>query len=318
MLRVVTYHRVADDAASSTLNPRLISATPAGFGEQMAHLAKNYNVVTMAEVLEAIEKRRRLAPRAVLITFDDAYRDFGEVAWPILRKHRLPVTLFVPTAYPGQPERRFWWDRLHQAITGTSRKVLGRTRIEVRLDTPEERRASLRKIQSHIKDMPHAEAMALVDRICARCGEARTDQRTVHNWNELRELARDGVTLGAHTQTHPLLTQLTPPEARKEIRCSQEDLRREIGNVLPIFCYPNGSYNEGIVRIMREERFVLSLTTEDGQNDLDLADPLQLRRTNITPRTTPAIFRLRLMRLGTYVDSWRHRAQRVVETLSGQ
>ena len=318
MLRVVTYHRVADKKTSCTLNPRLISATPADFDEQMAHLAKNYDVMSMPEVLDAIENRSPLPSRAVLITFDDAYRDFGETAWPILRKHRLTATMFVPTAYPGQPEHRFWWDRVYQVILGTTRTALTGTRVEVKLGSPEERRASLRRIQAYIKSVPHEEAMALVDRVCAICGEARTDQRDVLSWNELRELAGDGVTLGAHTQTHPLLTRLSLAEARREIRGSQGDLRRETGSALPIFCYPNGSYNDNIVRIMREENFVLSLTTEDGENDLETMDPLRLRRINITPRTTPAIFRLRLMRLGIYVDSWRHRTQRMVEAIYGQ
>ena len=97
---------------------------------------------------------------------------------------------------------------------------------------------------------------------------------------------------------------------------SQEDLHQQIGKVLPIFCYPNGAYNETIVRVMRDEGFLLSLTTEDGFNNLDSADSLRLRRINITPRTTLAIFRLRLLWLGTYVNAWRHRAQRLAGVAS--
>src|ERR671914_537157 len=69
-------------------------------------------------ILPAREGRADLPPRAVLLTFDDAYDDFAEVAWPLLRHHGLPATLFVPTAYPDVPGRAFWWDRLHQAVAG--------------------------------------------------------------------------------------------------------------------------------------------------------------------------------------------------------
>ena len=316
MLRVLTYHRVAIWADSSPLSPGLISATPDDFRRQAAYLASNYDVVSMAEVLEAIQYRRRLSPRSVLITFDDAYADFKETAWPILREHRLSATLFVPTAYPDHPERGFWWDRLWRAIMRTSQTVVRGRQLELRISSLEERRVGLRKLHTHIKRLPHAQAMAFVDRICAFCEGIPIDQRTVLNWEELRELAREGVTLGAHTRTHPILTQMPLPKARMEIRGSQEDLHQQIGKVSPIFCYPNGTYNEAILRVMRDEGFLLSLTTEDGFNNLDSADSLRLRRINITPRTTMAIFRLRLLWLGTCVNAWRHRAQRLASAIS--
>ena len=316
MLRVLTYHRVANLADSSPLSPSLISATPDDFRRQAAHLASNYDVVSMAEVLEALRYRRRLSPRSVLITFDDAYVDFKETAWPILREHRLPATLFVPTAYPGHPERGFWWDRLWRAVMRTSQTVVRGRQLELPITSPEERRAGLRSLHAHIKRLPHTQAMAFVDRICALCGEVPADQKAVLDWDELRELVREGVTLGAHTGTHPILTQMPLPKARMEIRGSQEALHQQIGKVSPIFCYPNGAYNEAILRVMRDEGFLLSLTTEDGFNNLASADSLRLRRINITPRTTLAVFRLRLLWLGTYVNAWRRRAQRLAGAIS--
>ena len=316
MLRVLTYHRVADQADSLTLSPRLISATPDNFREQVAYLARNYDVVSMAEVLDALQHWRRLSPRSVLITFDDAYADFKETAWPILREHRLPATLFVPTAYPDHPDRGFWWDRLWRAIMGTSQSVVRGRQMEVRIASPEERRMGLQTLHTHIKRLPHAQAMAFVDRICEFCVESPTGLRAVLNWDELRELVREGVTLGAHTRTHPILTRMPLWKARMEIRGSQDDLHQQIGKVSPIFCYPNGAYNESILRVMRDEGFLLSLTTEDGFNNLSSADSLRLRRINITPRTTLAIFRLRLLWLGTCANAWRHRVQRLAGALS--
>jgi peptidoglycan/xylan/chitin deacetylase (PgdA/CDA1 family) len=297
------------------LNPRLISASPDSFRQQVGYLAANYDVVSMAEVLEAIHYRRRLSPRSVLITFDDAYADFKETAWPILREHRLPATLFVPTSYPGHPERAFWWDRIWRAVMGTSQTVLRGRKLELRLDTLKERSAALRKLYTHVKNLRHAEAVPFVDRICALCGEPPAGQGAVLNWDQLRQLVREGVTLGAHTQTHAILTQMPLPKARMEIRGSQQDLREQIGEVSPIFCYPNGGYNEAILRVMRDEGFLLSLSTEDGFNDIDSADSLRLRRINITPRTTLPIFRLRLLWLSTWVTGWRDRVQRLSDPI---
>jgi hypothetical protein len=94
----------------------LNSATPETFDEQLVYLKSNYNLVSIADLLAAYENQRKLPARPVLITFDDAYRNFAERAWPILKRHQVPVTLFVPTGYPDHPERTFWWDRLHQAV----------------------------------------------------------------------------------------------------------------------------------------------------------------------------------------------------------
>ena len=316
MLRILTYHRVANRDDSPSLSPRLISATPDDFRRQVTYLASNYEVVSMAEVLDAVQRRRRLSPRSVLITFDDAYLDFKDTAWPILREHRLSATVLVPTAYPDHPEREFWWDRLWRAIMWTSQAVLRGRKLEVPIASREDRRLALRKLHTHIKSLPHDQAMAFVDRICEFCGAIPAAQRAVLSWEELRELVRQGVTLGAHTRTHPVLTRMPLARARMEIRGSQEDLHQQIGKISPIFCYPSGAYNEAILRVMRDEGFLLSLTTQDGFNRLDLSDPLQLRRINLTPRTTPLIFRLRLLWLGTYANIWRHRAQRLAGAVS--
>lgn len=311
MLRVLTYHRVAAPTETPALNPRIISATPATFDRQMGHLAKHYRVVSAKEVLDAQRAGGSLPSRALLITFDDAYRDFGEIAWPILRRYGLPATLFVPTGYPGRPDREFWWDRLYRAFTHGSRRGFAQTPVgSLPLDTPEARRTSLGAMQQYLKTIPHAEAMQLVDRLCREPGERIGALPVVLDWDELRELAGDGVTLGAHTRTHPALTQLPVEQARAEIRGSREDLEREIGGTLPIFAYPFGAHNDRVVEVVREEGFELALTCIDGQNGVPSRDPLRLRRTNITPRTSPLIFRLRLLRIGSYIDGWRHRTGR--------
>jgi len=310
MLRVLTYHRVAEPEAAPHLHPRLISATPAGFEEQVRFLAANYTVISMQEALDAWEAGRRLPRRSVLLTFDDGYRDFAEVAWPILKRYQLPATLFVATAYPSEPQKGFWWDRVHQAFSNTTRAELYDTPLgTLSLTSSQARRASLRRTEDYVKTLRHSAAMAFVDQVCNELGGNQSQETNVLDWDQLRALAHQGVALGAHTRTHPLLTQLPPAEAAEEICGSQEDLGREIGRVLPIFCYPDGAHSDSVVEVLREAGFKLAFTTEDGQNKPNSTDPLRLRRTNITPRTTLPIFRLRLQRWVSYLDSWRHRKQ---------
>jgi peptidoglycan/xylan/chitin deacetylase (PgdA/CDA1 family) len=276
----------------------------------MHHLAGRYHVVALGDVLGAFQTGTDLPENAVLVTFDDAYADFGQIAWPILKHFGLPATLFVPTAYPGRPDRSFWWDRLYRAIVSSSRPHLEVTLLgTISLRTPGDRHAVLQHLRSHLKTVAHQDALSMVDDLCFRLGVS-SGTNEILSWDELRRLSREGVTLAAHTRTHPVLTQISPDTARDEIVGSQQDLQLQIGQTLPVFCFPGGYHNDTVVSILKQEGFKLAFTTERGYNSLGRSDPWRLRRINITRRTSPSIFRLRLTGLGMRVDAWRYVHQR--------
>ena len=86
LLRVLTYHRIDELGTSPDLDSSLISATPEVFSQQMDFVAANYDVMSLSDLLEACESGRRIPPRALMVTFDDAYCDFAVHAWPVLKK----------------------------------------------------------------------------------------------------------------------------------------------------------------------------------------------------------------------------------------
>lgn len=309
MLRVLTYHRVANSDDAGLFDPSLISATPAVFERQMRHLAWSYNVVGTEQVLEWLESGRPIPPRAVLITFDDAYGDFASTAWPILSRYNLPATLFVPTAYPDRPERVFWWDRLYRAFHGArANRVKTSFAGSISLRTPAERWESHRRVKARIRSAPRDTAMDRVHEICSALNEAAgMEDNGVLRWSQLRRLAREGVTLGAHTRTHPWLDRLDTEAIHREAAGSREDLRREIGWAPPIVSYPDGAHDVRVLRVVRAAGFVLGFTTSDGMNGLSAHNRLRLRRTNVTRRTTATVFRLRMLPPFARVDAWRHR-----------
>lgn len=93
-LRVLMYHKVNDV-------PENPLSVPVGlFDEQMAVLGElGYQVVSLDAVLDHIAGTRPLPPGAVLITFDDGYRDILENALPVLRRYGYPAVIFVPIGY---------------------------------------------------------------------------------------------------------------------------------------------------------------------------------------------------------------------------
>lgn len=304
-LRVLTYHRVDDYENRPWLDPGMISATPEVFEEQIRYLAAQYQVVSVSDVIAALESgsNRSLPPRAVLVTFDDAYCDFEEHAWPILKHYKTPVTLFVPTAYPDNPERVFWWDRLYNAVQNTARMDNLETPVGSMFLGNSHRYQVHRALLDHVKSLAHADAMVLVDRLCSDLGVHSTANHVL-DWDSLRRLAREGVTLGAHTRTHPLMTRVSLDDALKEVVGSFRDLERETGPTLPVFAYPGGSFSNAIISSLATEGFSLAFTTIRGVNDLKRSNPLALQRINVGARTTLPILRAQLLSWATHLGKF--------------
>lgn len=297
ILRVLTYHRIDEPTRRPWLDPALISASPKAFDEQMAYLAACYRPVTISEVLAALKSQDKndLPPRAVLVTFDDGYVDFEEQAWPILSRYKVPAVLFVPTAYPDHPEQTFWWDELHQALQYTNRNEKLETAIGTfSLSTPVSRYQAYKRLRDHMKTLSHAEAILSLRELCREL-DVQPAANCIMSWDSLRKLSRDGLALGAHTRTHPLLNQIPLDAAREEARGSLEDLRREIGSVRPILAYPGGQSNNEVVHMLAREGFALAFTTRRGINHMDQMDPFRIKRINVGGRTPLPVLRAELL-----------------------
>lgn len=312
MLRILTYHRVDVRITGGSLSPRMVSAEPEAFEAQMRWIAQHYDTVSLDDVVQALRGYIRPPKRAVLVTFDDAYCDFRTQAWPILAARRIPVALFVPTAFPGRRDLHFWWDRVFRAFRRTRAPLLRNTPLgNLPTDTLEHRLQSQRRLEGALKLLPHETAMRWVDSVCAEAGVPDPESNGVLTWDELRDLQRAGVAVASHTHTHPLLTRVTLERARDEIVRSRGMLLRELGECPPALCYPSGAHNAAIMALLGESGFAIGLTQTDGHNEPATLQPLALQRTNVTRRTTPVLLELRLQSWMPRIDRWRHRAHAV-------
>jgi peptidoglycan/xylan/chitin deacetylase (PgdA/CDA1 family) len=97
-LRVLMYHKINDEPENPVTVPVSL------FDEQLAQLGElGYTPVSLDDVLAYYVDGIPLPARAVLITFDDGYRDNLENAVPILQSHGYPAVLFVPIGYLDGP-----------------------------------------------------------------------------------------------------------------------------------------------------------------------------------------------------------------------
>ena len=299
LLRVLTYHRIEETNSDPSAYHR-VTVTPEKFDRQMKFLGAHYGVLSMADLLEANLNGRSLPPRSVIVTFDDAYKDFATHAWPILKKYHIPVTLFVPTAFPDHPERVFWWDRIHYAIF--ENKNLSELNTDfgcLSLKTDMERKHAFDRIRETVKYLPYKEAMDWVDEICSQLS-ALPKKNHILGWDDLRRLAKEGVTLGAHTRNHPMMDRISLEVVDEEIEGSLMDLKREIGVALPIFAYPGGHVTDDIEERLRRMDIVVAFSTNRGINDLKRVNWMRLNRINVGPRTTLPVLRTQLLPWSSY------------------
>ena len=241
-LYVLAYHRVDEFGRKPRLDPNLISATPAQFEAQMRLIAERYHPVSAEEALETIERGVPLPRDAVLVTVDDGYCDFQEVIFPIVRRHGIRPVLFVPTAYVGQGA--FWWDQLFDALQQTRAGEISTPLGRLSLRTTAEKYAAMEHLRAYIKH-PHAPFEQARRELQALCAEAAPDlvppEHVTLDWDELRALARAGVTIASHSHTHPILSRIPLDQVRDEIRTSQRLIAQEIGQALPIVAFPDGN-----------------------------------------------------------------------------
>ena len=88
------YHKINDQPENSVTVPVSL------FDEQLAQLGElGYTAVSLDDVLAYYVEDAPLPDGAVLITFDDGYRDNLENAVPVLEKYGYPAVLFVPIGY---------------------------------------------------------------------------------------------------------------------------------------------------------------------------------------------------------------------------
>ena len=115
--------------------------------------------------------------------------------------------------------------------------------------------------------------------------------RPLVSWDDARELHRNGLTLGAHTRTHPLLPELPRADAEEEIAGSRADLARALGEPVETFAYPFGRWDEATAEAVRRAGFGCAVSIRTGRN-CAATPPYALRRVEI--HGDESFFRFRL------------------------
>jgi peptidoglycan/xylan/chitin deacetylase (PgdA/CDA1 family) len=110
---------------------------------------------------------------------------------------------------------------------------------------------------------------------------------------QVRNLPTRLVTIGSHTVSHPLLTQLEESEARREIQDSRTKLETMLDRDVTQFSFPFGGFNERLVAICREAGYERVYTTLPAFAS-EQKDEFEVGRVRVDPTDWPLEFRLKL------------------------
>ena len=102
---VLCYHRFKKRSINDEKRKKwgdIYYLEPTMFEKHIKFLKKNYNIISMKEFIDFLNNRLELPDRSVLITIDDGYKSIYKKAYPIIKKYRVPVTLFLyQNFFPG-------------------------------------------------------------------------------------------------------------------------------------------------------------------------------------------------------------------------
>lgn len=284
---ILTFHHVRPWRERAFAPNRLLEITPAFLDRTLAVVRQEgFEVIALDEVPERL-RRGGGRPFAAL-TFDDGYRDNRDHAWPVLKRHGAPWTLFATTDYVDG-RGRLWWLELEQAVSRLDRVVL--TDHGLSLDLPTrtapEKQAAFDAVYGVLRAGPEERLRTAVAALARQAGVDmdRLASTLCLDWQELEALAREpDVTIGAHTLTHPMLAKHDETAARREIVESKAILERRLGRPVRHLAYPVGdatSAGPRDFRLAREAGFATAVTTRPGH----LA-PLHAQHLHALPRVS--------------------------------
>ncbi len=241
---IFTLHSV-DPAYPPAFDPNGILRVTPDFLEQAitTTLAHGYDIVSLDEAARRVASPVEERPFACF-TFDDGYRDNRDYAYPIFKRHGIPMAIYVPSAYlDGQGD--LWWLVLENAIRAAKTldvEVAG-ARFSFNTGSAIEKSQAFEKVYWALRRLPEREMRAKVAEIAQAAGYDASGlcRELIMTWDEVRELARDPlVTIAAHTTNHMAIAKLPIEEARAEIVESVRRVEAELGRPCRHFSFPYG------------------------------------------------------------------------------
>jgi peptidoglycan/xylan/chitin deacetylase (PgdA/CDA1 family) len=257
VVSVITYHGILQAGYHSTdafLDNTLVTADV--FRSHLKLLKKHYNVISPSEFLLWLRQGQTLPKRAMLLTCDDGLLNHLEVMLSILQEEEMECLFFVTGSSLTDHPQMLWYVELYlmlmEAREQPQQLVLpGAVIPEISADRGQRRSVWLRLLKT-LSQLDSVNRRQFMDEARAKLGlppswtnryldDPLLRQRfQMLRPAELKQLAGAGMTIGAHSLSHPALSEQSPELARAEISGCREALEQFLGRPVWALAYPFG------------------------------------------------------------------------------
>jgi peptidoglycan/xylan/chitin deacetylase (PgdA/CDA1 family) len=319
---VVNYHGVvpADHIdAEPFLDGNLVGAGI--FHEQLRFLKAHYHVTDPEDFRAGIEQGKPLPPRSVLVTCDDGLLNTLTDMLPVLQSESVKCLFFVTAASCRNDPAMLWYEELYQLMRMNPLSELNLPNEgEAETPSPENFQARWWSAVRRSSKLSASDRTDWMRRVRTQCNVTQNLLPTRHaegtysekrwrllNLTELRQLSDAGMSIGAHTLSHPVLSVCGEEEVRREIRESRVEIENALGRTVWAFAYPFGNpatMGEREVRLAREAGFSCAFLNVEHWSNMP-SSRFALPRTHVTSQTT-------LPEFAAHLSGLHNRLQRVV------
>jgi len=244
--RMLMYHRFT----SADSDRRVKGVSARNFEQQVAFIARHYNPMTVSDMVQGCFGGARLPKHAVAVTVDDGYEDFYHVAWPILKRYKVPATFYVTTGFVDGnlwlwPDQLTWILENAPAPAACLTPFIDGTETVRPPTDPEDQERVFGRLVGYLLRIPDGNKHEFLKTL-AEHWQICIPEKAPHwarsaSWDQLAEMQDEGLEVGGHTVTHPSLSQVSQGQARDEIMGARDALVANLGDAPRSFCYPNGT-----------------------------------------------------------------------------
>ncbi len=270
--RILMLHRVLEDAPAAFDLPHCYRMRGTALSiHELERLVEDAAPILPLEAVETALAQGKEPPRGSVLTFDDGYREHLDAVAPLLAERGASATFYVATGLHGDGERvaavDAWYWLLDHAVARTACVPLpDGTKFGGRIDTYEGKSAWVGGApKAALLAATDAQQAAMIEALAASVGSALPidlAQRLYLRPTEWSALVGLGMRVGAHSVSHPRLTQVNDDALRAEVQASVDAVGRLSGPVA--FAYPDGAYDQRVVREVQRAAVSSSVTCEPG------------------------------------------------------
>ena len=228
----------------------------------LAFLRKHdFNFVTIDDIALSISNQMPLPPKSVAFTLDDGYEEQIEIATNIFSEYDCPATFYVCTGFVDG-DLWFWADKVQFLVESCSSEQLKRLvsffpHLEF---TRSEKLVVASQIIEYLKTRTLEEINRVIDSGVTAVDMTlplnAPEKYSATSWSKLRAIEKRGMMVGAHSYSHPILSNENDDASKFEIERSTLDIKKNLQNPSNVFCYPVGRKQDFS---QREIDFVRSL-----------------------------------------------------------